>query len=586
MNETAYDSAAPLAEWYGLNWVGKAQALQELQQPATATLIPDRAGSVHFDTAEHVVIEGENLEALRVLQKSYYGQIGLIYIDPPYNTGNDSFLYPDDYAEGKQAYAARAGLTDAHGDLRAQAVWQKNSVENGRFHSVWLSMMYPRLALARNLLREDGVMFVSIDDHEYANLKLLLDEIFGAENYRNTIIIKRGAKNVQMQFATVDKLGSGYEYLLFYTKNAEQRFPHLKKKLATAKEGCWNNHWRGTDRPTMRYELWGMTPATGQWRWSQARSLNAAANYQRMLAELGKPEADLTPAEIDAWYLRQDAELDLLRLSKHGKPEHYIPPTDAQLVNDVWFDIPPNSTRTLTALFNGKAFDNPKPLDLITRCLDFTAPDALVLDFFAGSGTTGHAVLASNRATGAQRKFILVQMAEPLPAASDAAKLGFATIAQLTRARLQRVCAQLNAAAPNQETTAPVGFKAFIVGASHCKSWDAHVQESDAVLTQLAEFTESVRPAPAESLLFELLLQFGYPLHVPIHVWTVDGSPVFGINQETVALFAKASRPIADFICQGEFKTVICLDRLFANDEAKINFSLQLQDAQIALITL
>ena len=175
-------------ERYGLNWPGKAAAYQEMQRRTTATLAPDRAGSVDFDAAENVFIAGENLEVLRVLQKSYFGRVKMIYIDPPYNTGNDSFVYPDDYTEQLGAYRKRVGLTDEAGYLNKQDVWKANSRESGQFHSVWLSMMLPRLYLARNLLREDGVIFVSIDDNEVDNLRRLMSELFGEENFVATII--------------------------------------------------------------------------------------------------------------------------------------------------------------------------------------------------------------------------------------------------------------------------------------------------------------------------------------------------------------------------------------------------------------
>ena len=184
-------------EHYELSWAGKADARKEIQKPTTATLRPKPDESVRFETTGNAFIAGENLEALRVLQRSYFGKVKLIYIDPPYNTGSDSFVYPDDYAERKSDYEQRAGLIDARGFLNKQDLWKKNAKENGQFHSVWLSMMFPRLYLARNLLREDGVMFVSIDYNEEANLRLLMNEIFGEENYRNTMYVARIKKNIQ-----------------------------------------------------------------------------------------------------------------------------------------------------------------------------------------------------------------------------------------------------------------------------------------------------------------------------------------------------------------------------------------------------
>ncbi|MFZ3103425.1 MAG: site-specific DNA-methyltransferase, partial [Smithella sp.] len=364
-------------ERYVLNWAGKSDAFRALQTPSTDTLVPCKDESVNFDATGNIFIEGENLEVLKVLQKSYFGKIKMIYIDPPYNTGNDHFIYPDRFSESKDEYLNRIGDKDETGLMTREGLFRKNSKDSGHYHSNWLSMMYPRLFLARNLLRDDGVIFVSIDDNEVHNLRLLMNEVFGEENFRNAIVIKRGAKSVQMQFETVDKLGSGYETVLMYTKNANFRFQRVEKKLDEKKTGSWNNHWRGTDRPTMRYELFGIIPESGQWRWSRERSLKAIDNYNLLIKGLAKDEDEnkITQEDIDKWYVEKvnenGEEQDLLRLSKNGKPEHYISPSETTLANDVWFDIPPNSTSILKSLFNFKVFDNPKPLELIKRAMEF-----------------------------------------------------------------------------------------------------------------------------------------------------------------------------------------------------------------------
>jgi len=334
----------------------------------------------------HVLIEGDNYHALSVLNYTHEKKVDVIYIDPPYNRGlrdSNDFRYNDRYVDREDAFR----------------------------HSKWLSFMYKRLSLAKNLLKDSGIIFVSIDDNELFQLKLLMDDIFGEENYKNTIIIKRGAKNVQAQFDTIDKLSSGYEYILFYSKTSAQRFPKMVKELDQPKQGGWNNHWRGTDRPTMRYELFGITPETGQWRWSKERSLVAADNYELMLSELEKKTEELTQQEIDSWFMVKSVEageeIDLLRLSVNGKPEHYVPPTDTTLLNDVWFDFSPNSTSVLKSIFGKKVFDNPKPLELVKRICGFASKDAVILDFFAGSGTTAHAVMELNKEDGGSRSVIL-----------------------------------------------------------------------------------------------------------------------------------------------------------------------------------
>jgi adenine-specific DNA-methyltransferase len=367
---------------YGLVW--DVEHTSEHIDSVKPVLIEVTENRIHASDSEpeHILIEGDNYHALMALRDTHAKKVNLIYIDPPYNRGatESDFRYNDTYVDKKDEFR----------------------------HSKWLSFMAKRLMVAKDLLEENGVIFVSIDDNELSQLKLLMDELFGEENYRNTIVIKRGAKNVQAQFETIDKLYSGYEYVLFYSMNPGQRFPKLMKKLEKPKPGGWNNHWRGTNRPTMRYELFGITPKTGQWRWSRERSLRAAENYQRLLNDLGQNPAQ---PEVDAWFSSKceeaGEEIDLLRVSAKGKPEHYVPPSDSTLLNDVWFDIPPNSTSVLKNIFGEKVFDNPKPLELIKRICQFADKNALILDFFAGSGTTAHAVMELNAEDGGRRRVIL-----------------------------------------------------------------------------------------------------------------------------------------------------------------------------------
>lgn len=305
---------------------------------------------------DNLIIKGNNLIALHTLKAQFAGKVKLIYIDPPYNTGNDSFNYNDNFS-----------------------------------HSTWLLFMKNRLEAARELLREDGVIFVQCDDNEQAYLKVLMDEVFGRENFRNLIFSKIGTKSVQNQFDTWDKLSNGCDFILFYSRLGAYRMPKAERIIAM-KEGAWNNHWRSTGRPTMRHEIFGVTPEYGQWRWSESRSLTAIESYSRMLHEIGEG-TEVTQCKIDAWYLRQEQATDLLRLSKNGKPEHYIPPTDKQPLNNVWMDIKSSSHSEIERLFKSKAFTTPKPENLMQRIIDIsTQPGDLVLDYHLGSGTTAAVV--------------------------------------------------------------------------------------------------------------------------------------------------------------------------------------------------
>jgi adenine-specific DNA-methyltransferase len=435
-------------EKYGLNWHGKRRARQLALTPSTGTLRPCPEDSVDWDTTQNLMIEGDNLEVLKLLQKSYAGKVKMIYIDPPYNTGKD-FVYPDNFQDNIRNYLELTG--QAEGGQKISS----NTEAGGRFHTDWLNMMYPRLKLARNLLQEDGLIFISIDDGEASGLRKMADDVFGEENYRNEVVIRRGAKSVQAQFDTWDKLGSGYERVLIYSKRADYRFPQQRRSLEDARPGSWNNHWRGTDRPTMRYPLLGISLDSGQWRWSQTRSDTAVANYQRMLEDIEKTESTIKQEDIDLYYANHiDEDLDFVRLSQNGKPEHYIPPSDSILLNDIWFDLPTSSSKEVQSLFEGKkVFSNPKQTRLVQRILDFASADAVVMDFFAGSGTTGHAVIAQNAADGGNRRYILVQLPEPLDpenknqkvAADFCDKIGKPrNIAELTKERLRRAGAMIN----------------------------------------------------------------------------------------------------------------------------------------------
>lgn len=404
-----------------ISWPGKGQARALARSPAAGVLVDEHGNRVHVGPsppAAHLFIEGDNLDALKLLRPALAGRVRMIYIDPPYNTGQ-GFVYAD----------------------------RKSDAE-------WLSMMYPRLLLARQLLHREGVIFISIDDHEVHHLRMILDEIFGRDCFRNCIIVGRGIKSVQAQFKTVTALASGHEYVLVYARTPEARFPNLRVPRERRRPGTWNTHWRGTDRPTLRYPLFGVTPERGQWRWTRERSLAAAANYERLLDELGVAADEVTQEQIDAWYLRELARgrrVDLLRLSATGKPEHYVPPADTRLASSLWTDLGAKGSRELARLLGPGIFDNPKPVALIRRMLEWvTRPRAgnIVLDFFAGSGTTAQAVLELNAADQGDRRFVMVQWPEPTPHDSPARRAGYDTIAAIGRARIARVQERLGVSAP------------------------------------------------------------------------------------------------------------------------------------------
>lgn len=371
-------------------------------------LIPCVEESVNWHTTQNMYIEGDNLMVLQLLQKSHHNKVMLIYIDPPYNTGN-GFVYKDNFT-----------------------------------HKGWLNMMRPRLILARKLMREDGLIFISIDDREVHNLRRLCDEVFGEDNFRNQIVVRRGSKSVQSQFSHWDKLGQDVEYILFYTKDAKHRFPQQRKPLGKKRKGAWNSHWRGTDRPTMRYELFGQIPESGQWRWGKERSLRAIENYRKMLLHYGVAENELTLQMVDQYYENQSKKPDLLRLSAKNRPQHYIPPSASTLLNNCWYDLLVGSSSEIIELFGEKVFDTAKLTAVIERMLGFCDKEGIVLDFFSGSATTAHAVMNANSKDGGIRKYIMVQLPEECPKNSTAYLAGYSTICDIGKERIRRAGAKIN----------------------------------------------------------------------------------------------------------------------------------------------
>jgi DNA modification methylase len=313
----------------------------------------------------NMLIWGDNKVVMSSLLPRFAGKINLIYIDPPFATGQD--------------FSFRVRVGDE------EFVKEPSIIEEKAYRDTWgrgldsyLQMMYERLVLMRELLAEDGSICIHIGTNVNHAIRLLMDEVFGTGNFRNEIAVKRGAKSVQAQFATIDSLMYGYDVILLYTRTEQRRLPHLRKKLEDVRPGTWNNHWRGTDRPTMRYELFGIVPKSGQWRWSKERTLRAVENYEKYQSEYSRK---ISIDEYYLWVLETTGEkLDFVRLGPTGKPEHYVPPTETQLVNDVWLDIP---------AYERTDFPTQKSEELLLRIVGWLSSEGdLVADFFCGSGTT------------------------------------------------------------------------------------------------------------------------------------------------------------------------------------------------------
>ena len=421
-------------ERYVLNWAGKSEAFKVLQTPTTKTLVPTKEESVHFDETENIFIEGENLEVLKVLQKSYFGKVKMIYIDPPYNTGNDSFIYPDKFSETKEEYQKRVGDKDDEGYMIKDGMFKKNSKENGQYHSNWLNMMMPRLYLAKNLLRQDGVIFVSIDDNEVHNLRLLMSEIFGEENFLAELIWERAysPKN------DAKYISNSHDYVLMYVKNiSEFRIGRLNR----------------TEEANSRYSNPDNDPR-GVWKSSDmsVKTYSKSGDYT-----IETPTGRIiNPPSGRCWGLSYESFMEKLKDNRisFGPNQDGMPRTKTFLSELKFEGMAPQSLlfykdvghsqegrQELKKLFDDNGyFDGPKPIRLLNRLIQLAnlENNSLILDFFAGSGTTAHAVMDLNKEDGENRKYICVQLPELCDEKSEAFKAGYKTIADISKERIRR----------------------------------------------------------------------------------------------------------------------------------------------------
>ncbi len=451
-------------ERYVLNWAGKSEAFKVLQTPTTATLKPcpgegindgflpspsgeglgpkDSFGGVR---AENIFIEGENLEVLKILQKSYYGKIKMIYIDPPYNTGNDSFIYPDKFSETKAEYLKRIGDKDEEGFLLKEGMYRKNSKDNGHYHSNWLNMMYPRLFLARNLMRDDGAIFVSIDDNEASNLKLMLNEVFGEENFLAQIVWQRSYAPISLK----KYFSEMHDYVLVYAKNINNF------KL---------NPLPRTEKQDKDYKNHDNDPR-GVWK---EGNLAVGPRNEKQVYEIITPSGrKVMPPKGYCWRYSKDRFKELLEdnriwFGKNGDrvpaPKIFLKEVKQGVTPTTWWTHEEaghnqESMRELREILKGVFFENPKPTRLLTRILNLATnanESDLVLDFFAGSGTIAQAVLELNKEDGGNRKFILVQLPELTDEKSEAYKAGYKTIADICKERIRRVIKNLTPQSPLQ----------------------------------------------------------------------------------------------------------------------------------------
>ena len=623
-------------ERYVLNWAGKSEAFKVLQTPTTKTLVPAKDESVNFDETENIFIEGENLEVLKVLQKSYFGKVKMIYIDPPYNTGNDSFIYPDKFSETKAEYEKRVGDKDEEGYMTKDGMFKKNSKENGQYHSNWLNMMMPRLYLAKNLLRQDGVIFVSIDDNEVHNLRLLMNEIFGEENFLGeTIKVSNSAKN------NVNQISITHEYCLVFSKN----------KFSVSKE--WSvpkNNYKEFESYANRLLKQGMKSSEIE------NEMKALTKYPRFYEfdhfyycdDNGVYQTDnpggVTSGNFESeiihpitkikckkpqggWRYKEDTirQYEIENRWHFGEDENTIPRIKRYLreclhskPTGVHFFDSQSDAKKLKS--ENLPFDFPKPVEYIKYLLTMEgSKDGIILDFFAGSGTTAQAVMELNKEDKAIRKYICVQLPELTDEKSEAYEAGYKTIADISKERIRRAGKEIQAEnelkfknhelaitklktefqteetineIKNQQSlinnlkSHDLGFKVLKLEDSNFKQWQQiEGKDAKALAEQMKLFVDPVsESATIENMLYELLLKSGKDLNSPIE----KKSSFYKINgTELILLLEKATQEIIDTVIAEKPVKVIALDKLFkGNDQLKTNTVLQMKDAGIEFKTI
>jgi len=553
-------------ERYSFTWAGKNDALRLLRTPSRATLIPAPEESVDFETTANLFIEGDNLEVLKLLYKSFSGRVKMIYIDPPYNTGND-FIYPDNFTDPLSVYLQLTGQKDAEGNLLTS-----NPETSGRFHSKWLSMIYPRLWIARQLLSDDGVIFVSIDDHEVYNLRMVLNEVFGEENLIAELAWEKGRKNDAKLFSV------GHEYLLVFAKNLST-LKGLKTIWREPKPGAqeiWDTYCRlrkefeddeSVERelqdwyhklpdthPSKRLSRYRHVDKHGPWRDRDVSWPGGGGPRYDVIHPVTKqpckvPEAGWRFATADEMQRQIQLGLVVFREDHTNPPfrKAHLRPVFEELDDDenasinggeddsdangaVGLQVMPSviykqsqvAVKYLRNLMGAKVFDNPKDHEIIGRLVRYVVEkdkNSLILDYFAGSCPTAQAVMELNHEDGGNRRFIMVQFPEPTPKGSVAHKQGYSTIAEIGKDRIRRVTRNLKndkaAKLPLFESGEDLGFKVFKLAESHFRPWrGVEKPQGETVAQQVALFTDPlVKGWKAIDVIYEVALKEGYSLN-------------------------------------------------------------------------
>ena len=617
-----------IQERYSMNWPGKADCFRIIQKPSLGTLKPCKKESLNWDKTQNLFIEGDNLEVLKLLQQSYYGKVKMIYIDPPYNTGKD-FIYPDKYSENLETYLQYTGQKDAEGKR-----FSTNQETDGRFHSKWINMMYPRLFLARNLLKEDGAIFISIDDNEITNLRKICDEIFGEENFINIISAKM--KNIAGASGGGEdkRLKKNIEFVLVYSKN----YNELKKfnpiyKLTEIyniiKYYEFNNiSWKYTSvliDPGQEKYLTSTTDGDGNEIKIFSRFNPVIKSVSTLSKEKKCSEKDIYYQYIDKIFTtampqssirtRVEKAINKTNSSSDLHSIKYIPKTGKNkgivyeqfykgdkkrlltwlkdviekkenqiykkdLLGTLWDDLNLNN---LTKEGGIKFENGKKPLKSLTNIISMSSEkNSIILDFFAGSGTTAHAVYKKNLEDGGNRKYICIQLPEPTQENTEAYKAGYKNIADIGKERIRRAVKEIKKESEQQslldqnKNHLDLGFKVFKLDKSNFKIWDEQISKdkdsSKQIKMHLEEFID--KKSRDEDLLYEILIKTGYPLTTKIKILKLTDKTIYSIenNALLICLEKQITKELIKEIAKLKPARVVCLDIGFENkDQLKTN---------------
>ncbi len=579
LRELLADDVADSNERFGLFWPGKKRALRAAQAPTTATLKPDPVNSKEWDTTRNVFIEGDNLEVLKILQRHYHNKVKLIYIDPPYNTGKD-FVYPDNYKEGLDSYLEWTRQVNEEGKKVST-----NSETEGRYHSNWLNMMYPRLKLARNLLTDDGVIFISIDDNEQENLRKLCNEVFGEGRFIAQLIWK---SRVSEDTRATTGVSTDHEYILVYSKteNAVFRGTEKDKTKFNNPDNDPRGPWRSADltglaakdaRPNLHYDL--INPATCEnygcppkgWRF-EPETMRKKIMEGRILFPAtsgGRPRHKLFLKEMRSLFKNMSSVI-----------------TDSNTAV---------GTRETNGLIGNGVFSFPKPVSLIFSLAEQIMSDEdIILDFFAGSATTAHAVMQLNAEDNGKRRFIMVQLPEPTPEASEARKAGFATIADISRKRIELAGEKIKSDVA--ESNIDTGFRAYKLTDTNFTKWRVTSDiEPDKLTQHLLDLRgSSTDEASPDDLLTELLLKLGYSLNEHLSVQTIAGLDIHAIvgdadKPHLLAYLNERTKPtleqLRELVNAEPTRLIVLEDAFHGDDELKTNIAQYARSKGIELRT-